>query len=173
MSWYRTLLSVSLCLSMKLVKIPRMEKDEYDRLIAESYVSRIAFFGEQYPYIAPFLYVFDGSYMYFLSTKYGYKIRHFQRNPHVSVEVERYSPDLSSYTFVTLSGRLVEVDATDEKEAVRERFVRLIKDKKLSNRVLAALGHSPDEPLENLITEERSLVWKLTDVKEIVALKNV
>ena len=158
---------------MKLVKIPRMEKEEYDRLIAESYVSRIAFFGEQYPYIAPFLYVFDGRYMYFLSTKYGYKIRHFQRNPHVSVEVERYSPDLSSYTFVTLSGRLVEVDAAAEKEAVRQRFVELINDKKLSNRVLAALGHSPDEPLENLITEERSHVWKLTDVEEIVALKNV
>jgi nitroimidazol reductase NimA-like FMN-containing flavoprotein (pyridoxamine 5'-phosphate oxidase superfamily) len=157
---------------MKLVKMPRMEKDEYDRLIAESYVSRIAFFGEQYPYIAPFLYVFDGNYMYFLSTKYGYKIRHFQRNPHVSVEVERYSPDLSSYTFVTLSGRLVEVDTAAEKAAVRQRFVQLIRDKKLSNRVLAALGHSPDDPLENLVTEERSLVWKLTDVNEIVALKN-
>lgn len=158
---------------MKLVKIPRMEKEEYDQLIAESYVSRIAFFGEGYPYIAPFLYVFDGTSMYFLSTKYGYKIQHFRRNPHVSVEVERYSPDLSSYTFVTLSGRLVEVETADEKKAIRERFVELITNKKLSNHVLAALGHAPEDPLEHLVTEERSLVWKLTDVKEIVALKNV
>ena len=158
---------------MKLVKIPRMEKQEYDQLIADSYISRIAFTGDQYPYIAPFLYVFDGKFMYFLSTKYGYKIRHFRNNPHVSVEVERYSPDLSSYTFVTLSGRLVEVEAANEKKAVRESFVRLIKDKKLSNRILAALGHSPDDPLNSLVEEDRSHVWKLTDVKEIVALKNV
>jgi len=36
-------------------------------------MSRIAFNGE-YPYIAPFLYVFDEKYIYFLSTKYGKKI---------------------------------------------------------------------------------------------------
>jgi nitroimidazol reductase NimA-like FMN-containing flavoprotein (pyridoxamine 5'-phosphate oxidase superfamily) len=158
---------------MKLVKIPRMEKEEYDRLIADGYVSRIAFQGEKYPYIAPFLYVFDGRYMYFLSTKYGSKIQHFRRNPHVAVEVESYSPDLARYTFVTLAGRLVEVADASEKRAVRERFVHLIRDKKLSRTVLAALGHSPDEPLDSLVKEERSIVWKLTDVSEIIALKNV
>jgi len=158
---------------MKLVKIPQMEKEEYDRLIADGYVCRIAFQGEQYPYIAPFLYVFDGRYLYFLSTKYGYKIRHFRQNPHVAVEVEQYSPDLARYTFVTLTGRLVEVEDAAEKRAVRERFVRLITAKKLSRNVLAALGHAPDEPLQSLVTEERSSVWKLTAVREIIALKNV
>jgi nitroimidazol reductase NimA-like FMN-containing flavoprotein (pyridoxamine 5'-phosphate oxidase superfamily) len=58
---------------MEIVKIPRMEKREYDHLIAEGYISRIAFIGKEYPYIAPFLYVFDGKFMYFLSTKYGKK----------------------------------------------------------------------------------------------------
>jgi nitroimidazol reductase NimA-like FMN-containing flavoprotein (pyridoxamine 5'-phosphate oxidase superfamily) len=158
---------------MKLVKIPRMEKEEYDQLIADGYVSRIAFTGNKYPYIAPFLYVFDGRFMYFLSTKYGYKIQHFRRNPNVAVEVERYSPDLSAYTFVTLSGRLVEVQDAEQKKAVRENFVHLIKQKNLSKSVMAALGHSPDDPLDSLVTEERSLVWKLTDVTEIIALKNV
>jgi nitroimidazol reductase NimA-like FMN-containing flavoprotein (pyridoxamine 5'-phosphate oxidase superfamily) len=158
---------------MKLVKIPRMEKEEYDQLIADGYVSRIAFTGNDYPYIAPFLYVFDGRFMYFLSTKYGYKIQHFRRNPNVAVEVERYSPDLSKYTFVTLSGRLVEVEDTEQKKAVRENFVHRIKEKNLSKSVMAALGHSPDDPLDALVTEERSLVWKLTDVTEIIALKNV
>jgi nitroimidazol reductase NimA-like FMN-containing flavoprotein (pyridoxamine 5'-phosphate oxidase superfamily) len=158
---------------MKLVKIPHMEKEEYDQLIADGYVSRIAFTGNKYPYIAPFLYVFDGRYMYFLSTKYGYKIQHFRRNPNVAVEVERYSPDLSRYTFVTLSGRLVEVEDANKKKAVRENFVHRIKEKNLSKSVMAALGHSPDDPLEALVTEGRSLVWKLTDVTEIIALKNV
>jgi nitroimidazol reductase NimA-like FMN-containing flavoprotein (pyridoxamine 5'-phosphate oxidase superfamily) len=164
---------LALVILMKLVKIPRMEKQEYDRLIADSYISRIAFTGDKYPYIAPFLYVFDGTFMYFLSTKYGYKIQHFRQNPYVSVEVESYSLDLSTYTFVTLSGRLVEIEDASEKKAIRESFVHLIKNKNLSKSVMAALGHSPDDPLESLVKEERSLVWKLTDVTEIIALKNV
>lgn len=158
---------------MEIVKIPQMEKKEYDHLITEGYISRIAFTGRKYPYIAPFLYVFDGKFMYFLSTKYGNKIQYFRQNPYVSVEVENYSPDLSKYTFVTLSGRLVEVEDASEKKAIRENFVRLIKNKNLSNNILAALGHSPGEPLESLVKEERSLVWKLVEVKNIIALKNV
>ena len=53
---------------MDILKIPRMEKEEYDRLIKENYVSRIAFKGDSYPYVAPFLYVFDGHNLFFLST---------------------------------------------------------------------------------------------------------
>jgi nitroimidazol reductase NimA-like FMN-containing flavoprotein (pyridoxamine 5'-phosphate oxidase superfamily) len=154
---------------MEIVKIPRMEKREYDRLIAEGYISRIAFMGKEYPYIAPFLYVFDGKFMYFLSTK----IQYYRQNPSVSVEVEKYSQTLSSYIFVTLSGRLVEVEDVREKKVIREKFVRLIKDKKLSKNIIAALGHAPEEPLEAISQEERSLVWKLVDVKNIVALKNI
>jgi nitroimidazol reductase NimA-like FMN-containing flavoprotein (pyridoxamine 5'-phosphate oxidase superfamily) len=158
---------------MEIVKIPRMEKREYDHLIAEGYISRIAFMGKEYPYIAPFLYVFDGKFMYFLSTKYGKKIQYYRQNPSVSVEVEKYSPTLSSYIFVTLSGRLVEVEDVREQKVIREKFVRLIKDKKLSKNIIAALGHAPEEPLEAISREERSLVWKLVDVKNIVALKNI
>jgi len=157
---------------MEIVKIPSMEKKDYDQLISDSYISRIAFTGRKYPYIAPFLYVFDGQFMYFLSTKYESKIQYFRQNPYVSVEVENYTPDLSTYTFVTLSGRLVEVEDASDKKAIREKFVRLIKDRNLSNNILAALGHSPKEPIESIVREEKSLVWKLVDVKNIVALKN-
>ena len=157
---------------MEIVKIPSMEKKDYDQLISDSYISRIAFTGRKYPYIAPFLYVFDGQFMYFLSTKYESKIQYFRQNPYVSVEVENYTPDLSKYTFVTLSGRLVEVEDASDKKAIREKFVRLIKDRNLSNNILAALGHSPKEPIESIVREEKSLVWKLVDVKNIVALKN-
>jgi len=37
---------------------------------------------------------------------------------------------------------------------------------------MAALGHSPEEPLESIVKEERSLVWKLVEVKNIAARKN-
>ncbi|MGZ4920259.1 MAG: pyridoxamine 5'-phosphate oxidase family protein [Halobacteriota archaeon] len=157
---------------MDILKIPRMEKEEYDRLIKENYVGRIAFKGDSYPYVAPFLYVFDGHNLFFLSTKYGKKIRYFNENPDVAVEIERISPDLSSYTFVTLLGKLVEVTDRTEGRRVRQRFVNMIKTRGLSSNVVAALGHSPAEPLESIVNENRSLVWKLDKVEEIVALKN-
>lgn len=156
----------------EVVKIPSMEKREYDRLIAEEHVCRIAFKGDRYPYVAPFVYVFDGRFMYFLSTKYGKKIELFQEDPHVSVEVERYASDLSSYRFVTLRGRLVEVSDSKVRRAVRERFVDLIRRKNLSRNVLSALGHTPTDPLDLIVEEERSIVWKLVDVEKIVGLKD-
>ncbi len=156
----------------EVVKIPSMKKREYDQLIEEEHVCRIAFKGDRYPYVAPFVYVFDGRFMYFLSTKYGRKIELFREDPHVSVEVERYAPDLSSYRFVTLWGRLVEIIDPEEKRVVRERFVDLIRRKNLSRNVLFALGHSPTDPLDSIVNEERSIVWKLVDVEKIVGLKD-
>ncbi len=156
---------------MSLVKIPLMEKEEYDELINENYICRIAFYGE-YPYIAPFLYVFDGKYLYFLSTKYGKKIDRFHSNPHVAVEIEKYLPDLSEYRFVTLQGTISEEKNPEIQKKVRSMFARMIESRQLSRNVMAALGHSPEDPLEALIEKECSFVWKLVDVKEIVAIKN-
>ena len=158
---------------MEIVKIPKMEKQDYDELISEGYVSRIAFCGDKYPYIAPFLYVFDGNFMYFLSTRYGKKIKYFRSNPYVSVEVERYSQDLSCYMFVTLQGRLEEMEDAIDKKRIREKFVAMIRKKRLSRNILAALGHLPQEPLETIATEERSIIWRLTGVTDIVALQNM
>lgn len=151
-----------------------MEKAEFDRLVEEQYICRIAFKGDEHPYIAPFLYVFDGKFMYFLSTKYGRKVQYFRDNPRVCVEIEHFSPDLSAFSFVALPGRLIEVDDADKKRAVRERFVRLIKSKALSPNVLSALGHSPQEPVEVLLDAEKSSVWKLVGVKveDILGLKS-
>ncbi len=159
---------------MDIFKMPQMAKSEYDLLVREEFVCRIAFQGERHPYIAPFLYVFDGRFMYFLSTKYGRKVQHFQRNSYVTVEIERYAPDLSQFSFVTLPGRLVEVDDEQQKLAVREMFVKLIREKNLSPNVLSALGHSPNEPLEVLLKDERNSVWKLIGVKvdSILGLKS-
>jgi nitroimidazol reductase NimA-like FMN-containing flavoprotein (pyridoxamine 5'-phosphate oxidase superfamily) len=149
-----------------------MEKEEYDRLIKENYVSRIAFKGGSHPYVAPFLYVFDGRNLFFLSTKYGRKIHYFSANPNVAVEIERFSADMASYMFVTLLGRLAEVADGAESQVVRQLFVDMIKTRALSSNAVAALGHSPAEPLESIIDENRSLIWKLEKVEEIIALKN-
>ena len=156
---------------MKIQKIPFMNKKEYDEFINQQYLSRIAFKGE-YPYIAPFLYVFDGKFIYFLSTKYGKKVELLQEHPQVAVEIEHYEVDMSAYRFVTLRGQIIEENNEDEKLKVKKMFINMIRKKNLSPNVLEALGHSPEDPLESLIEEERCFVWKLVDVKEIVALKN-
>ena len=158
---------------MDIIKIPQMKKEEYDELIREGYVSRIAFQGDKYPYIAPFMYVFDGSFLYFLSTKYGRKNDLFKKSPYVSVEVERYSEDMSCYTFVTMQGRLVQEEDAINKKKVRQMFLSLIRDHELSHNILAALGHDPTDPIESILEEERSNIWKLTGVTDIVALKNL
>lgn len=155
-----------------IVKIPRLKREEYDELIREQFVSRVVFKGDTYPYIAPFLYVFDGNYIYFLSTKYGKKIEYFRANPRVAVEIERYSEDLSDYKFVVLFGRLAEADDEEEKREVRKRFVDLIRNKNLSSNIMKALGHSPDDPLETIVNEERNLMWKLIDVEDIMGFKS-
>jgi len=157
---------------MDPLKIPKMTRAEYDALIERQYVSRISFGACDHPYTAPFMYVFDKKYIYFLSTKYGRKMEYFAANPKVSVEIEEYAPDLSSFTFVSLQGSLEEVQNPDQKKMVRQQFVDMIAKNRLSPRVLTALGHSPDDSPDVIVREERSAVWKLVGVKDIVALKN-
>lgn len=154
-----------------ILKLPLMGKKEYDQLIKEQYISRIAFLGE-YPYIAPFIYVFNGKNLYFLSTKYGKKMEMFRQNPHVAVEIENYSPDLVEYQFMTLQGTINEVKNTEEKFKAKKQFVDMITGKNLSSKIMAAMGHSPDEPPEALLEEEKSYVWKLVDVTNIIGIKN-
>ena len=89
------------------------------------------------------------------------------------MEIEKYTKDLSSYTFVTLQGYLEEELDSIEKKIIREKFVDLIVERNLSCNILAALGHSPLDPPANIAEEERSLVWKLVGVKDMVALKNL
>jgi uncharacterized protein len=157
---------------MDPVKIPRMPKAEYDALIRRQYVSRIAFGACEHPYVAPFMYVFDGNYLYFLSTRYGRKMEYFRNSPKVSVEIEEYAPDLSAFTFVSLQGMLEEVQDAGRKKDVREQFVAMMSKNRLSSRVLTAFGHSANDRPDVIVNEERTMVWKLVGVKDIVALKN-
>lgn len=157
---------------MNITKIPSMGKEEYDELIKQNYIGRIAFKGGDYPYITPFMYIFDGESLYFLSTKYGKKIGEIKRSPNVAVEIEKYAEDMSDYKFATLQGRIVEVEDDSDKKKIKEMFIKMIKDRNLSNKALAAIGHSPDESIQLILEEDRTLVWKLMDIKQIVALKN-
>lgn len=151
-----------------------MDRSEYDLLVEDEFICRIAFKGGDHPYIAPFLYVFDGRFMYFLSTRYGKKVQYFRQNPLVTVEVERFAPDLSSFSFVAIPGRIEEVLDPEIKSVVRQKFVELIRKENLSSNVLSALGHRPDEPIDALLKDEKNSVWRLTsvNVRDILGLKH-
>jgi nitroimidazol reductase NimA-like FMN-containing flavoprotein (pyridoxamine 5'-phosphate oxidase superfamily) len=112
--------------------------------------------------------------MYFLSTKYGRKVKYFKKDPFVTVEVEKYTPDLSNFAFVSIPGCLEEVQDPEIKNIVRQKFVDMIKKRNLSSNVLSAFGHLPDEPIDALLSEERNNVWKLTgvNVRDILGLKH-
>lgn len=157
---------------MSMIKIPPMNKEEYNELIKQNFIGRIAFKGENYPYITPFMYIFDDGFLYFLSTRYGKKIGEIKRDPHVAVEIEKYSEDMSNYKFANLQGRIVEVEDERDKKKIKEMFVKMIKDRNLSNKVRAVIGHSPDEPIQLILEEDRTMLWKLVGLKQIVALKN-
>lgn len=156
---------------MEIVKIPKMEKEEYDKLISRQYLCRIAFRGDKYPYIAPLLYIFDGNHMYFLSTNYGKKINLLKDYPYVIVEIENYEKDFSDFSFMSLFGKIIIVNDEKEENRVRNDFVKMIKERRLSNNIMIALGHSPNESFEYLINEKRNSVWKLIDVEDIKAFK--
>jgi len=55
------------------------------------------------------------------------------------------------------AGRLAEVTDRTDGRRVRQKFVNMITANELSSNVVAALGHSPDEPLEAIVNENRSL----------------
>jgi hypothetical protein len=67
---------------------------------------------------------------------------------------------------------LEEVKDPSQKKKVREQFVGMIAKNRLSPRVLTALGHNPNDSPDVIVREERTMVWKLVEVKDSVALKN-
>jgi nitroimidazol reductase NimA-like FMN-containing flavoprotein (pyridoxamine 5'-phosphate oxidase superfamily) len=133
-----------------------MKKSEIEKLIKEQFLCRIAFKGEEYPYIAPFQYVFTNGKLYFHFTAYGRKMKLIDKHEKVCVEIEQYNPDLSRYMFITLKGNLrIVTDPVEKVKAIQK--MRDFGKKRLSRNFLAAHGLRTDENWESL-TEEKSIV---------------
>jgi len=136
--------------------LPRLKKSEIERLIKDQFLCRIAFRGEEYPYIAPFQYVSANGALYFHFTAYGRKMKLIEQNENVCVEIEQFNSDLSRYMFVTLKGSLSIVTNPNERAEVIEKM-RLFGKERLSRNFLAAHGLRADENWDSL-TEEKSVV---------------
>ena len=155
---------------MKANKLPKMNEMEIAQLIKKRSLCRIAFRGDQYPYVAPFQYVVIKGILYFHFTDYGKKIAFLNNDNPVCVEIETYSVDLSKFAFVTLQGKLKIVDNSSEKNTALKKFVAEGK-KNFSEKFLQAHGLSLGSKWENL-TDTPSTIVKLDKVFKKTGLKS-
>ncbi|MFX1582289.1 MAG: pyridoxamine 5'-phosphate oxidase family protein, partial [Promethearchaeota archaeon] len=85
---------------MSLVKLPKMEQQMVQALLNNQVICRIAFRGDDYPYMAPFQYAYLDGNLYFHFTRYGKKIALIEQDNRVAVEIETFKPNLEQYCFV-------------------------------------------------------------------------
>ena len=156
---------------MTLVKLPRMNDKEIDQLIREQTLCRIAFKGADYPYMAPFQYVYMNDTLYFHFTDYGRKMSLLERDNRVCVEIDCYTKDLSQYQFVVLSGKLTAVTDPHERAKVVRRMAEEGR-RRISENFLAAHGLKPEQGWPWLNRQESLVIVKLGEVAERLGLKS-
>jgi nitroimidazol reductase NimA-like FMN-containing flavoprotein (pyridoxamine 5'-phosphate oxidase superfamily) len=148
-----------------------MKEDEIKKLIKEQMLCRIAFKGKNYPYMAPFQYVYMNDTLYFHFTDYGRKMKLLDKDKRVCVEIEKYQPDMSEYNFVVLRGSIEIVNDAQERSRVIKKMAEDGK-RKLSRNFLAAHGFKKEEGWSALSPEKPLVIVKLTEVVEEIGLKS-
>jgi nitroimidazol reductase NimA-like FMN-containing flavoprotein (pyridoxamine 5'-phosphate oxidase superfamily) len=157
--------------SLTIVKLPKMDKPEIEKLIQEQMLCRIAFKGDEYPYMAPFQYVFMNGALYFHFTDYGKKMRLLEQDKRVCVEIERYVPDMSEYNFVVLRGKLKVVTDPEEKAKIINRMAEEGKQN-LSTNFLVAHGFKKEHGWASFTPEKPMVIVKLEEIAETVGIKS-
>ena len=132
---------------------------------------RIAFKGDEYPYMAPFQYVLMNGSIYFHFTDYGRKMRLLEKDKRVCVEIEKYKPDLSEYNFVVLRGTLKVVTDPQERAMVIRRMAEE-GEQKLSPNFLAAHGFKKEEGWSSITPEKPLVIVKLENIAQEIGLKS-
>lgn len=153
------------------VKLPRMKEDEIKKLIKEQMLCRIVFKGKNYPYMAPFQYVYMNDTLYFHFTDYGRKMKFLEKDKRVCVEIEKYQPNMSEYNFVVLRGSIEIVNDAHERSRVITKIAEDGK-RKLSRNFLAAHGFKKEEGWSALSPEKPLVIAKLTEIVEEIGLKS-
>jgi nitroimidazol reductase NimA-like FMN-containing flavoprotein (pyridoxamine 5'-phosphate oxidase superfamily) len=158
-------------LEMTKVEMPKMKESEIEELIRGQFLCRIAFKGDLQPYIAPFQYAYVNCILYFHFTDYGKKMSFFKQETPVCVEIERYTPNLSEYGFVVLTGKLRLVDDQEERKMAIEKMAEGGKQK-LSANFLIAHGFSQGSDWTEFTADKPILIIKLDEVTEKIGLKS-
>jgi uncharacterized protein len=147
-----------------------MQDREVDELINENFLCRVAFKGLNYPYIAPFQYAVVNGTIYLHFTEYGKKMNFLEQETPVCVEIERYTPNLSEYAFVVLTGKLKLVKNPEERKAAVKKMVEVGKTR-LSPNFLVAHGFSKGSNWHDFSERQEILMIKL-EVTEKMGLKS-
>ncbi len=152
------------------IKLPKMTEEEIHSVINDESICRIAFIEDNYPYICPFQYVYVKNQLYFHFTDYGKKMRILNKNKNVCVSIEKLEPDLSSYFFISIQGKLEKIkDKNYLKEVIKE-IVNQAKGQ-FSKNFLAAHGFKQEDGWESLIGESL-LIYKLVEFGTRIGLKS-
>jgi nitroimidazol reductase NimA-like FMN-containing flavoprotein (pyridoxamine 5'-phosphate oxidase superfamily) len=153
----------------EVFKLPEMSEQEVDELLNCCRICRMAFNDSPQPYIIPLDYVYVNGKMYFHFADYGRKMGLFKKDPHVSVEVDRFNSDITEYESITLMGTLVKVTDPAEKKTTSKALLDTIESRGGKMNVAARHGY---EKLDiDTLSDERSMVLRL-DVTDYVALKS-
>ena len=148
-----------------------MKQREIERLIRKQMICRIAFKGNEYPYIIPLQYVFMKGSLYFHFAEYGRKMKLLETNNQVCVEIEKYQPDLSEYCFIMLTGRLRIIEDPLE----RAQVIKMLAEegrRKLSLNFLAAHGFNKEEGWSSFNPERPLVIAKLEETARALGLKS-
>ena len=151
--------------------MPKMNEKEIQNLISEQFLCRIAYRGETQLHIAPFQYVVVDGTLYFHFTDYGKKMSFFKQGTPVCVEIERYTPNLSEYEFVVLTGNLKLVENPEERKRAIMKMAEVGKQQ-LSPNFLVAHGLPQGSDWREFTDDQPFLIIKLVDVKEKTGLKS-
>jgi uncharacterized protein len=148
-----------------------MDEFEIDQLINEHFLCRIAFRGSVYPHIAPFQYIAINDTLYFHFTNYGRKMDLLKEDNPVCIEIEKYSPDLGKYAFVTLQGKLKTVNDPKERTSIIEKFANQGKTR-LSENFLLAHGFPHGSKWDDFTEEKPLRIVKLDPIVNKTGLKS-
>jgi uncharacterized protein len=152
------------------VKLPSMSKIEIDDLIEEQFLCRIAFRGKDTIHISPFQYACINKCIYFHFTDYGNKLALFKEGFPVCVEIEKYTPDLDEYAFVSLTGTLKLVTEGEERRRAIQKMAE-VGNAKLSTNFLFAHGFESQNGWASFNEDQPILILKLEEVTSIKGLK--
>jgi nitroimidazol reductase NimA-like FMN-containing flavoprotein (pyridoxamine 5'-phosphate oxidase superfamily) len=156
---------------MKTFKLPMMLEDEIRNLLDDQKICRIAFQGEDYPYLAPFQYTQLNGALYFHFTNYGRKMKLVLRDKKVCVSIEKLESDMSKYSFLSIMGSLEEV--VDDEE--RMRAIKKLSSEgreRYSKKFLAAHGLGLESEWGDLLNKKPLVVFKLKDITNRIGLKS-
>jgi len=152
-----------------VVRLPEMTPDEMEKLLASQKICRMALNDRPWPYIIALDYVYsDDGEMYFHFADYGRKMDLIADDPNVSVEVDNFCSDTSSFCTITMMGRLVKVTGRAEKEKAARALLESAGERGGAGSV--AVRHGFTRLDMDMLASRNSAVYKL-EAEAFVALK--